>query len=81
MMGLMPVGLARLVERQDAVHVAVVGDAERRLAVGGGRRHHVVDPGRAVEHRVLGVHVAVAEAAFHRPSTAVVHTLWRTTRL
>ena len=51
-----------LVERQDPVHVAVVGDADGRLAVGGRGRHDVVDPGGAIEHRVLGVDVEVGEA-------------------
>ena len=54
--------LARGVERQDAVHVAVVGDAERRLLVGRGRLDELVDPGGAVEHRELGVGVEVDEA-------------------
>ena len=55
-------GLARgLVHRQDAVHVAVVGDADRGLPVGGGRGHDVADPRRAVEHRVLGVQVQMDE--------------------
>ena len=61
-----PVLLARLVERQDPVHVAVVGDADRRLAVGRGRRHDVVDTCGAVEHRVLGVHVEVGEGVAQR---------------
>ena len=65
MIGLMPWSLARLVEVEDPVHVAVVGDADRRLAVGRGRGHDVVDPGRAVEHRVLGVHVEVGERVAH----------------
>ena len=56
------VGLASgLVEVEDAVHVPVVGDADRGLAVGRGLGHDVLDPGRAVEHRVLGVQVEVHE--------------------
>ncbi len=62
MTGLTPALLARGVERQDAVHVAVVGDAERRLLVGRGRLDELVDPGGAVEHRELGVGVEVDEA-------------------
>ena len=55
-------GLARrLVEREDAVHVAVVGDADRGLAVGRGRRDDLADPRRTVEHRVLGVEVQMDE--------------------
>src|SRR5581483_836762 len=48
--------------RQDPVHVAVVGDAERGLAVGRGRGHEVVHPGGPVQHRELGVGVEVDEA-------------------
>ena len=55
--------LGRSVEVEDAVHVPVVGDADGRLAVGGGGGHHVVDPRRAVEHRELGVEVKVDEVA------------------
>ena len=58
--------LARLVEVEDPVHVAVVGDADGRLPVGGGLGHHVAHPGRAVEHRELGVHVQVGERVGHR---------------
>ena len=46
---------AGLVEVEDPVHVAVVGDRQRRLAVGGGGGHDLGDAGRAVEHRELGV--------------------------
>ena len=49
------------VEVEDAVHVAVVGDADRGLAVGRGRRHHLGDARRAVEHRELGVEVEMHE--------------------
>ena len=51
----------RFVEREDAVHVAVVGDADRRLTVGRGRRDHFIDPRCTVEHRVLGVKVQMDE--------------------
>ena len=61
MIGLMPCVPARLVEVEDAVHVAVVGDADRRLAVGHRGGHDLVDPRRAVEHRELGVEVEVGE--------------------
>ena len=54
-----------LVEVEDAVHVAVVGDADRRLPVGRRLGHDVLDPRRAVEHRVLGVQVQVDERAAH----------------
>ncbi len=57
----MPAVARRFVERQDAVHVAVVGDADRRLAVGRRRGHDLADPRRTVEHRVLGVEVQMDE--------------------
>ena len=60
-----PVVLTRLVEVEDAVHVAVVGDAHRRLAVGHRRGHDVADPGRSVEHRELGVLMQVDEGVRH----------------
>jgi hypothetical protein len=39
----------------------VVGDADRRLAVGSCGTHELTDARRAVEHRELGVHVQVGE--------------------
>ena len=66
------VGLARRsVEVEDAVHVPVVGDADRGLAVGDGLGDDVGDPGRAVEHRVLGVQVQVDERTRHGRYTAL----------
>ena len=61
-----PPGPALLVEVENAVHVAVIGDADRRLPVGGGRGDDVGDPGRAVEHGELGVQVQVDEGGRHR---------------
>ena len=55
---LLPAGL---VEVEDPVHVPVVGDAHRRLAVGLGRGHDVGHPGGPVEHGELGVGVEVGE--------------------
>ncbi len=52
---------ARGIEVEHPVHVPVIGDAERGLAVGHGRGHEVVEPRRAVEHRVLGVGVQMGE--------------------
>ena len=52
---------ALLVELQRPVHVAVVGDPERRLAVGRRLGHQLVQAGRPVEHRELGVDVEVGE--------------------
>ena len=49
------------VHRQGAVHVAVVGDPDRGLAVGRHRRDDVTDARGAVEHRVLGVQMQMDE--------------------
>src|SRR5690606_13331556 len=57
---------ALLVEVEDAVHVVVIGDADRRLTVGHRRPNDLADSGRAIEHRVLGVHVEVGVAASTR---------------
>ena len=65
MIGLIALLAALLVEVEDAVHVAVVGDADRRLAVGHRLGHDLVEPGRAVEHRELGVDVEVGERIPH----------------
>ena len=51
----------RLYIGSDAVHVAVVGDADRGLTVGRDGRDDLADPRRTVEHRVLGVEVQVDE--------------------
>ena len=56
---------ALLVEVDGAVHVAVIGHADRRLPVGRGRPHDVADARRAVEHRVLGVQMQVGERLAH----------------
>ena len=53
------------VEVDDPVHVAVIGDADRRLAVRDRSRHDVLDPGRSVQQRILGVDVEVAEGIGH----------------
>ena len=52
---------ALLVELQRPVHVAVVGDPERRLPVGDRLGHQLVEPGGPVQHRELGVDVEVGE--------------------
>ena len=59
--GRYPALVALLVEIEDAVHVAVVGDREGRLAVLDGGLYEIFDPGGPVEHRVLGVGVQVHE--------------------
>ena len=63
------------VEVEDAVHVAVVGDADGGLAVGHGRGHDLVDPCGPVEHRELGVDVEMGEALPHQ-ATPLRITLW-----
>ena len=55
------------VQVEDAVHVAVVGDPDRRLPVLGRRGHDVTDARRTIEHRVLGVHVEMDERSSHSP--------------
>ena len=52
----------RLVEVDGAVEHPVVGYGRRRLAVGGDRGHHLLDPGGAVEHGVFGMEMQVNEA-------------------
>ena len=52
-------GLPELVGAEDE---AVVGRRDRRHPLLGRRRHQLVDPGRTVEHGVLGVVVEVDEA-------------------
>ena len=59
--GLDPGVAGGLVQLERAVHVPVVGDPDCGLPVGGGRRHHLADPRRPVEHRVLGVEVQMDE--------------------
>ena len=56
-----PLPPALLVELERPVHVAVIGDAESRLTVGDRPCHQLVEPGRSVEHRELGVDVEVGE--------------------
>jgi hypothetical protein len=48
-------GPARLVEVEDAVHVAVIGDPDRGLPVRDGGGDHLLDPCRTVEHGELGM--------------------------
>ena len=55
----------RLVEIEDAVHVAVVGDPDRRLTVRHRPGDDVGHPGRTVEHGELGVLVQVGERCAH----------------
>ena len=56
-----PVLLAGLVVLDRAVHHAVVGQAERRLPIGGRTLGELVDLGGAVEQRVLGVDVEMGD--------------------
>ena len=61
-----PTVAAGPVEVQDPVHVPVVGDPERRLAVGHRSVHQLADPGCPVQHRELGMDVEVGETGSHR---------------
>ncbi len=70
-----------LVHVEDAVHVAVVRDAERGLAVRRRGRDHVADPRGTVEHRVLGVHVEMDERLAHSPVDTCGQTCGRITLL
>ena len=45
----------RLVEIENAIHVSVVGDADRRLTIGSRCSHHVTHTRGPIEHRELGV--------------------------
>ena len=54
--------LAGLVELDGAVHDAVIGQAQRRLAELGGARRELVDLAGAVEQRVLGMDVEMGAA-------------------
>ena len=60
-----PLLVALLVELERAVHVAVIGHADRRLPVGDGLGDQLVEARRAVEHRELGVDVEVGERIGH----------------
>ncbi len=63
-------GRRGLVEVDDAVEHAMVGDRDRWLAICGGGPHHVLDPRRTVEHRELGVNMEMGEAvAWQRDSS------------
>jgi hypothetical protein len=57
--------LGRLVEVEDPVHVAVIGDPHRRLTVGRGGGDHIGHPRRAIEHRELGVQMEMGEGIGH----------------
>ena len=64
-------GAALLEELEHPVHVAVIGDAERRLAVGDGLGDEIVEARCAVQHRELGVDVEVGERIPHWRSTSL----------
>ena len=58
--------LGGLVELVSAEHIAVVGDAKRRHALLARRLHQVIHPGRAIQHREVGVVVQMDEPPRHR---------------
>ena len=75
------------IEVEDAVHVPVIGDPERRLTVGCRRLDQVRDPGGAVQHREFGVGVQVCErpcgdqrlvpsSAISSHGAPVLHRVW-----
>jgi hypothetical protein len=59
--GLMPLAAAGLVELDRAEQVVQVGDGQRHLAVGLGRRGGIVDAQGAVDDGVFGVQAQVDE--------------------
>ena len=66
---------AGLVEVEDPVHVAVVGDAEGWLSVRHRRVHQILDTRRTIEHGELGVGVQMRKRPLrHRPSFRHVRT-------
>ena len=67
-----PLLLALLVELEGAVHVAVIGHRDRRLAVGDRLGHHLVEARGPVEHREFGVDVEVYERVGHGSCGVVV---------
>ncbi len=71
---------ALLVELEGAVHVAVIGDPDRRLAVTRRLRHEFVEPGSPVEHRELGVDVEVGERVAHDAPFGGVPQRWHRCR-
>ena len=67
MIGFIAGRMCRLVEVQDPVHVAVVGDGDPRLAVFGRPLHDLVNPCCPVEHGELRVEVQVCKRLAHLP--------------
>ncbi|CAB5018723.1 unannotated protein [freshwater metagenome] len=59
-----------LPELEGAVEVAVVGDRDGRHLLAGRLGDQISEPGCAIEHGVLGVHVQVHELVAHTPSPA-----------
>ncbi len=66
--GIDPGRTAGSVEVEDSVHVAVVGDPQRRLPVGHRRGHELLHPRRAVQHGELGMGVQVGERPCRQPA-------------
>jgi hypothetical protein len=63
--GLNAGGMGNLVKIKDTVHVAVVSDGYRRLAVSHSPRDDFVDSGSPVQHRELSMEVQVDERRSH----------------
>ena len=70
-----PLLVALLVEVERAVHVPVIGHADRRLAVADRLGDEFVESRRAVEHRELGVDVEVGEGIGHGTLTMTFGTM------
>ena len=73
-----PAGPSLLVEVERTEHVAVVGDRQGRHLEPGGLVEQLADPGRSVEHGVLGMGVQVHETIRHQRWTPSATT--RTSR-
>ena len=66
---------AALVELEDPVHVAVIGDSQGRLTVGNRRVDGVVDTRGTVEHRILGMDMQMGERISQADSFSMLRDL------
>ena len=67
---------SRLIKLKDSVHVAVVGDADGRLAVTDGAFDQIINSSGPVEHRKLGMHMKVSERRRHRRNAESTSGVW-----